>query len=335
MRIAANADLSPVWLELPMTIHRPLPDDAVIRWATIVREQVGLSPRHRLLLTVREPAPSGSERPCEAVGVDVGWRVTSEGLRVAYWYGGDRSHGALVLPPSDLAAFRQVDSLQSTIAAAHDQVRSSLHSYIGSYNVPDPLRSLAAAALSSRSPRALVKMFEEWRSSRFLGDDDAFAAILAWHKQYVHLWTWQANLRDQLIRRRRELYRRFAADLASRFGSVFLNDVQLRRLSAKSPAARFAIVPQRRHRFIAAVSVLFRIVQQAFEKQGRSVMRIKVENATMSCHACGALDEWNPAATLTHTCSKCGLTWDQDYNAAILVLRRGASVSLRGDLEES
>lgn len=85
MRIVAESDLSPVWLELPMTMHRPLPDGGVIRWASIIREQVGISFRHRLLLTVREPAPSVIERSVGAVGVDVGWRVTPDGLRVAYW----------------------------------------------------------------------------------------------------------------------------------------------------------------------------------------------------------------------------------------------------------
>ena len=324
MRITAAADLRPVWLELPMTMHRPLPDVGVIRWASIVREQVGLSFRHRLLLTVREPAAGRVERPSEAVGVDVGWRATPDGLRVAYWYGADGSHGALVLPHTDVLAFRQIDSLQSTITAAHDRARSFLHSYTGSHTVPEPLAALAGTALSSPAPRALINLFEEWKINRHLDDENAFATISAWHKQYVHLWTWQANLRDQLIRRRRELYRCFAADLARRFRCVFLKDVQLRRISARP----LAIPAQRQHRFIAAISVLFRIVQQAFEKQGGIAMRIKAENATMSCHACGVVDEWDPAATLTHTCSNCGLTWDQDYNAARNVLRRGLSVLL-------
>lgn len=326
MRIAADSDLSPVWLELPMTMHRPLPDGGVIRWATIIREQVGISFRHRLLLTVREPAPSVIERPFEAVGVDVGWRVTPDGLRVAYWYGTDGRHGALVLPLSDLAAFRQIDSLQSTITAAHDQARSFLQPYFKGQAVPETLAELAVVALSSPSPRTLVKMFEEWKTNRLLGDEDGFASISAWHKQHVHLWTWQANLRDQLIRRRRELYRRFAADLAGRFRCVFLKDVQLLRISARRPAERNVIPAQQQHRFIAAISVLSRIVQHAFEKQGGIMTRTKAARATMSCHSCGALDEWNPAATLTHTCSKCGLTWDQDYNAARNVLRQGLAM---------
>jgi len=323
MRIAANAGLSSVWLELPMTMHRPLPDGGVIRWASIVQEQVGLSFRHRLLLTVRQPAPSGIEGRFEAVGVDVGWRITPDGLRVAYWCGADGNHGTLVLPHSDLAAFRQIDSLQSTITAAHDQARSFLRSYTDSHTLAERLVSLAAAALSSPAPRALVTMFEEWKTNRFLGDASGFATISAWHKQHVHLWTWQANLRDQLIRRRRELYRCFAAELAIRFHCVFLNDVQLRRISARPPERRAAIPAQQQHRFIAAISVLCRIVQHAFEKQGGTVVHMKAEHATMSCHACGAVDEWNPAVTLTHRCSKCKLTWDQDYNAARNRLRQG------------
>jgi hypothetical protein len=324
MRITAEADLSSVWLELPMTMHRPLPDGGVIRWASIIRERVGLSFRHRLLLTVREPAPSGIERPFQTVGVDAGWRVISDGLRVAYWYGSDGSHGALIVPHRDVSAFRQIDSLQSTITAAHDHARAFLHSYAGSHTVPEPLAALAATALSSSAPGALINLFEEWKINRYLGDENAFGTISAWHKQHVHLSTWQANLRDQLIRRRRELYRCFAADLARRFSCVFLKDIQLRRISARP----LAIPAQRQHRFIAAISVLFRIVKHAFEKRGGAAMRINAQNATMSCHACGALDEWDPATALTHTCSKCGLTWDQDCNAARNVLTRGLATLL-------
>lgn len=327
MRIAANPDLSPVWLELPMTMHRPLPDRGVIRSASIVRERVGLSFRHRLLVTVRLPAPSSVERPSEAVGVDVGWRVTPEGLRIAYWCGSDGSHDALVLPRPVLKAFRQIDSLQAAITAAHTQARAILKSYADRSAIPQPLAKLASTAISSPSPRAMVWLFEEWRTNRFSGDRNAFRKISNWYKQHLHLFTWQANLRDQLIRRRRELYRCFAAKLARRFRCVFLKEVRLRRIAGKPLAPGQAIPAQRQQRFIASISVLFRIVQHAFEKYGGIAMYVRAEGATTTCHACGALDEWNPAETLMHTCSGCGLTWDQDYNAAIHVLRRGLAIT--------
>ena len=262
MRVALNAD-GPVWLELPMTMHRPLPAGGVIRWATIVREQIGLAWRHRLLLTVREPTPCRNERTA-AAGVDLGWRITPEGLRVAYWCGTDGRHGTLVLPRADLAAFKQIDSLQSAIKAAHEQAKSFLRSYLNRHALPGPLVEPASAALASRSPRLLMRLAQEWRANRFSRDSYGFGRISAWHRRHIHLWTWQANLRDQLIRKRRELYRCFAADLASRYGLVFVNDVLLRRIVRRPLVGRENIPVQRQHRFIAAVSVLVRILQNAF-----------------------------------------------------------------------
>jgi hypothetical protein len=330
MRISANADGSPVWLEFPMVMHRPLPERGIIRWASIVREKVGLSWRHRLLLTVREPSPPEKPRLDKTVGVDAGWRVVADGLRVAYWCGSDNTHGALVLPQKDLAAFKQFDSLQAAITGAHAAARSVFRSYIETRAVPDRWKALAMSAASSASPSALAAFFEAWTTTRFAGDDEAFAPLHAWYKRHVHLWTWQANLRDQLIRRRRELYRCFAAELAERFDCVFLRGIGLRRLSARSLEAQNAIPPQRQHRFIASLSVLFRILQHTCEKHGVTVMRIKADQATMRCHACGALDPWDPATELVHTCSACGLTWDQDYNAARRVLAEGTALLHQG-----
>lgn len=321
MRVAVNAG-GPVWLELPMTMHRPLPEGAVIRWATIVREQIGLAWRHRLLLTVRTPACQNA-RSADAVGVDLGWRITPEGLRVAYWCGTDGRHGTLVLRRADLLAFKQIGALQSAIKAAHEQAKSFLRSYLDRQALPAPLMERASAALSSPSPRLLVTLLQEWRASRFSGDRYGFGRISAWQKQHIHLWTWQANLRDQLIRKRRELYRCFAAELASRYGIAFVNDVPLRRIVKRSLVVCENIPAQRQNRFVAAVSVLVRILQNAFEKNSGTLTRIQSAGAMMACYSCGTLDQWNPAETLTHTCSHCCTTWDQDFNASLNLLRRG------------
>jgi hypothetical protein len=323
MRIGALADLSPVWLEFPISMHRPLPDGGEIRWASLVRERIGLSFRHRVLITVRLPGPRGDGRPAAAVGVDVGWRITPNGLRVAYWYGTDGTHGELVLPHSDLEAFRQISSLNSTIRGAYLDTRSILQSLVDRDALPSPVTSLVSAALSTSSPQTLVEIFDSWKSNRTPGDGDAYATVSAWLKQHVHLWTWQVNQRDQLIKRRREAYRRFAAQLARQFGSAFLHDIPLQRVTSRPPIVPGAAAAARQYRFIAAVSVLYSTLRHTFEREGGSAVRIKVNSATLACHACRAVDAWNPAVTLSHTCSSCGLTWDQDYNAAINVLQSG------------
>lgn len=48
-----------------------------------------------------------------------------------------------------------------------------------------------------------------------------------------HLYEWVGNLRDQVLKRRREIYRVFAAQLAKRYHTVLREDFDLRILSAK------------------------------------------------------------------------------------------------------
>jgi hypothetical protein len=233
IRVNANEDRSPVWVSMPAVLHRPLPQGGVIRGVSFVRERVGLNWRYRVLITVSEPAFPSSPKSDKAVGMDLGWRLTSEGLRVAFWAGEDGQHGEVVLPASDLSEFKRIGSLQAAIVSAHEHARSLLKAFVDRHSMPNELRELSEEALRSSSPRALAQLFDAWEESRFRADRRVFTGLRAWHKQHIHLWTWQANLRDQILRSRRELYRRFAADISNRYGSVFVNDIQLRSLTAR------------------------------------------------------------------------------------------------------
>ena len=63
----------PVWLELPVILHRPLPGDGTVRSASVICEKVGSRERWRLLVTVARPERARREGP--AVAVDLGWRL--------------------------------------------------------------------------------------------------------------------------------------------------------------------------------------------------------------------------------------------------------------------
>ena len=335
IRVIANEDRSPVWLDAPVILHRPLPEKGVIRSVSFVRERVGLNWRHRVLLTVTESASVDPSTSGKGVGVDLGWRLMPEGLRVAYWASEDGCSGELLLPNANLTEFKKIGSLQAAILTAHEHATSHLRAFLNRHTMPEELKQTAEEALRSSSPRPLAHFLERWQTCRFSGDRRAFAALRAWHKQHIHLWTWQVNLRDQLLRRRRELYRRFAADLSGRCGRIFVNDIQLQRLTVRPVAVNEFIPIQRHHRFIAAISVLYRVLQDACEKRGVLLNRLKCKGATMSCHFCGMLDDWNPKTALTHTCSRCGETWDQDHNAAVLVLRQGLALPPSAQVDKS
>lgn len=325
IRVAANDDRSPVWLDVPLVMHRPLPEGGVIRGVSFIRERVGLQWRHRVLITVAE-ARQDSRAPELAAALDVGWRLTEQGLRVAYWVGQDGRSGELLLPISDVSEFRRIGTLDAAITQAHRDTVALLGKFREKHPMPAALENAARTALDSSSPATLNQLVEEWRTGRFGGDRGIFSKMRAWNKQHIHLWTWQANLRDQLLRRRRELYRRFAADLTSRYGRIFVNDIRLGRLTVRSASANSLMPAQRHHRFIAALSVLYRVLQSACEKRGATFKFVRCPSATASCSSCGTKDDWDAKTELTHQCSKCGQSWDQDLNAAKNVLTKGLAL---------
>lgn len=92
LRVGSNPDRSPIFARFPVTYHRPLPSDAVIKWAYVVRKRVGRRHEWRLQFTIESET---FRAPHQAVGAGVaalnlGWRnlIDDEGavcgIRVGY-----------------------------------------------------------------------------------------------------------------------------------------------------------------------------------------------------------------------------------------------------------
>jgi hypothetical protein len=99
IRVASTQEQLPVWFEIPVVIHRPMPSDGLIRRASLIRERLGLAWRYRLILTVaRAQAPASVSRERPSIGIDIGWRLVPEGLRVAFWADTLDRQGSLPIP---------------------------------------------------------------------------------------------------------------------------------------------------------------------------------------------------------------------------------------------
>jgi transposase len=44
--------------------------------------------------------------------------------------------------------------------------------------------------------------------------------------------------------------------------------------------------------------------------------------STIDCHACGHREKFDASVQVWHTCPACGELWDQDCNAARVILNR-------------
>jgi hypothetical protein len=74
----------PLFTEFPIVLHRPLPADGQIQYAWVRRVRVGHKERYELQLTVEADfdKPAADVTDVTPVGIDIGWRVRGDGLRV-------------------------------------------------------------------------------------------------------------------------------------------------------------------------------------------------------------------------------------------------------------
>jgi hypothetical protein len=304
---------APIWLELPVVLHRPMAE-GVICSASVIREQIGGRERWRLLITVDRSEPEARSGP--AVAIDLGWRKVPGGLRVAYWEDEHGQHGELVLHPDLLWEFSKLTELRSVKDRLFNQVRKTIADWAAGRDLPDWLDLTRIGQW--RAYNRLLRLHQTWSLHRIPGDTQVFDALEEWRRRHLHVEAWEDNLRDQTAHHRREIYRRFVARLLRSHGSIFLEDFDLRQFARRAApeGAHGAFIARARR--IAAPSLLRKLL----EEKG-NCFRVDPFLTTRQCSWCDHNEPWNAAPAVGHSCEGCGRWFDQDRNAARNILRRG------------
>jgi transposase len=345
IRLGANEKREAIMAEFPMIMHREIPAGGVISWAVVQVRKHGPREEWSVSFTVALPdgkgVPSGpsAAHGKGVVAIDLGWRLIpgSKELRVASWYGEDGRTGELRLDPYVLRGIGEIpDGIRSVRDQNFNIARDGLSAWLVGRNVPEWL-TLATAHLSQwKSPGKLAKVARSWKGQRFEGDSH-YDALEAWRYRDQHLWAYEAGQRRSGLRNRREIYRRFGAELAKNYETVVFEDFDLRRL-AKRPnpteTDKAENETARTNRFRASTSELRMVVLNAFSSRGGSSGKVNPVDSTHICRVCGSVEHFDAAAYITHTCSGCGEVWDQDENAARVLFERWRGARVPGSARE-
>lgn len=325
-RVGSDENGNPIFTVVPVMLHRPLAEDAKIKWVHLIRRRIATQCEWRVQFVLSRE--TGWARPDSAtdgtVGIDVGWRLLDDGsLRVAYWVGSDGDRGQLVLPPDWLQEMKKTRDIRSIRDRNFDEVREKLAAWLRNADphlsqIPQWLKDATASLSQWKSEARLAALVLKWRESRFEGDAGTFEALEAWRKRDKHLYEYEGNLRDQLQRRREDLYRVFVAKLRRKYKTAHIEELDLRDFhelpEAEEDAAQGAL---REHTRDACLSFLTR---RAIKESMSETFEIPAPDTTRACHSCGSIEEWD-RRILTHKCSSCGVEYDQDENAAINLLK--------------
>lgn len=314
---------APVWACWPMEMHRPLPDGAKVMRATVHRRMVGTRDVWTVDLTVRLDADT---RPVGTgdVAVHIGWRRIDGGIRVATWWDGVDG-GECVLPDRVQRRLDHADSIRSLRDQHMDMTRAWLVSQRDDAAWPPWLREATTSVHAWRSPRRFVAL-----ARRCLRETDCPGGIQLgmemWRYRDQHLGDWEAAQRLSTTRYRKDVYRCFARQLATRYERVIVGDEDY------SAMRRTHLEPQERDEArvgdvsravaqYASPGDLRACVTQAF---GERVSTVSMVDMSRSCHVCGAVTTDDLAASIHAACPN-GHVWDQDANAVRNMLSRERS----------
>jgi hypothetical protein len=329
LRVGSDERRRPVFVTLPIVMHRPLPADCLIKSVSALREPLADRERWKVVFVLERQAGTWATQALDcprqgSVALDVGWRRVPDGLRVAVWRDDEGRTGELILPERYLEQRATVERLQSHRQTLYNETLTALRAWLSAAaetERPAWLTEDTRHIAQWRRPGRLVWLLRHWTEQRFKGDEAIVAMLEAWQRRDLHLWQFEANLRDQALHWRREMYRVFAADLARRYASVQMEDFDLSQVArimrpAKADQAENQLVAKARYyRVIAGVYELRQAIRNVCDREGVEIVVQAATNTTAQCAHCGSLETWDHRE-LWHTCSQCGTRWDQDHNAA-------------------
>jgi putative transposase len=141
-----------------------------------------------------------------------------------------------------------------------------------------------------------------------------------------------AKLAARAARIRRDFQHKAALAVASRFGAVVLEDLNVRNMTA---SARGTVTrPGRQVRQKAGLnrailsqgwSGFEMILAYKLEERGGTLHVVNPAYTSQTCSACGAVDSDSRESQARFSCRHCGFAIHADYNAAINILRRNTA----------
>ena len=303
---------APVWAVVPFTMHRPIPSNSIIKWVFLLRNKVASKDKWSICFVLSNDTgwAKSDLSTTGIVGVDLGWRITEQGLRVACWAGDDGQEGTLTLPISDINRWQKAKDLQSIRSQNFDIIKDSLIKWLKLNNIPEWLKEQVKTIKKWRSQNRLARVIIKW--DRFEGDEQIYTELEAWRKQDKHLWEWEYNQRRKAIVWREDTYRNFTAMLSRKYKTVCLEKINWSDFMAKVPVEDNDNGRSKKNLRIASPGQLSKILSERF----REVVRVNPAYTSKKCNNCGTINEYKKEGDLFLECNVCGKKYDRDFNAA-------------------
>lgn len=334
-----SQDGEPVWWDLPVYVHRPLPEGADVTFIEVIRERVAGNSRLSVCITVRIPARAQRDQG-DVIGIDLGWRSVPGGLRVAVasstapfpplpeqpeLQGVLRPLGSgaveIVVPDAWRDVLLHVNGVRSIRDQGLDVIRRKVVDALA--EGVEGIEATAGEVARWRSANRFAVLARQWPQSHPLAE-----TLLAWRKQDKHLWEIEANERDHILARRRDAWRKVANWLChTGVAMIAVEEMSLAPLVMVPPVEEGddqQAVLARAQRAIVAPGELRKVLLAATNRHGIRVQQVDAAGTTRAHVACGYVidDPAEFAKQVMVWCPRCEVAYDQDVNASLNIISR-------------
>lgn len=304
---------------LPIAIHRPFPAGALIKSLTLTIRRVAPGQlRYEAVFSVSTPDEQSDEttnRPLPTAAVNIGWRATTAGLRIAT-LADTRGHTEHVtLPPEIVDRLSYCEDLQGDIDEEADAYFTHLRRLDWPEAAEDDDDAFQQAVTKFRRarrphPRHLVRLVACWPDD---WEAERKADIQDWLHRDLRERRRLNQTRGKALRRRKDWMRKLVAGWLRRYGHIIVDDFSVAKAGTIDPVDDTASAAVRHQARIAAPGELRAWIKDAGPRAGVLVTE-QGGRITATCHACGA-----PASVaadqIMHRCTSCRTLWDRDENA--------------------
>lgn len=296
MRVGSEGK-NPVWLEGDIVYHRPLPKECEINTCCLARKAPG---KFELQITVTE---TKRKKPCGNGQIEIDLRIKNTGSRysVAKWRNDKGETGSLFLQGPSGKHFEQgkdfftcMEKIERWSSYRTEQFNAFLEKLLPWMNankdkLPESVLADAYEGRSTvnqwRSPRRFRKMLQIWRNdpapkpeiwSLVEYTEPDFVTrrgklkLQGWLHRDKHLEQYIEGARKRAHRFRREIYRKFANEMSSKYAKVVVRSYDLKK---QQQSAHVLSSSGNKHglRYLnkhAALSVLVDLLKQKTEAAG-------------------------------------------------------------------
>ena len=310
----------------PFTVyyHRPLPPEGRIKYIDVVAEEVvraggniqksgyrSLPARWEWSVVIAVEFPPEEPRQCgerQEAGIDVGFRIRPEGLRIAMVVAEDGHTQELCLPFEMIAELRKEHELQAQIDALTNQAGEDIRVCDRSSLSEDAL-----AILRTSRPLTRPQLFRLLRLCSGIAPFEE--RIQRWVHEMTPLYR---RIRFDALRRQRrrtDLYRKWAWQLCEDYHTLHIEDIDLSQLQQViEDGLREDPIPHaaKKYQNLAGLSVFMDTLPYIAHKANTKIVKKNPAHTTDRCAICGARAVQTGALYLE--CAN-GHRWDQDINA--------------------